>query len=112
MHEMRIQSLILANLQEHLKASGVPWTALLTSCFMENFVTRRVYQRQPDGARTWSDNLGSKPILAHAVADIGGSAAGAALLLLLLKGSWVLRELPCTAFSMHRLRHQTCAKDR
>ena len=72
-----------ANMQEHLKASGVPWTALLTSCFMENFVTRRMYQRQADGARTWSDNLGSKPILAHAVADIGGSAAGAPLVLLL-----------------------------
>ena len=64
----------------------MPWTALLTSCFMENFVTRRMYQRQADGARTWSDNLGSKPILAHAVADIGGSAAGAPLLLLPTEG--------------------------
>ena len=60
----------------------MPWTALLTSCFMENFSTKKVYKRQPDGARAWSDNLGSKPILAHAVADIGGSAAGAPVLLL------------------------------
>ena len=85
--------------QEHLKASGVPWTALLTSCFMENFVTRRMYQRQPDGARTWSDNLGSKPILVHAVADIGGSAAGAALLLPLLEMQLGMARAPLHSFS-------------
>ena len=75
--DLNLMPNILPVFQEHLKASKVPWTALLTSCFMENFVTRRMYQRRADGARTWSDNLGSKPILAHAVADIGGSAAGA-----------------------------------
>jgi hypothetical protein len=30
-----------------------------------------MYQRQPDGSRTWSDNLGTAPLQMHAVADIG-----------------------------------------
>ncbi|KAK9826178.1 hypothetical protein WJX81_004436 [Elliptochloris bilobata] len=60
---------------EHMKALGVPWTALLTCVYMDNFATRWQYQRQPDGTRTWSDNIGSKPMATHAVADIGGSAA-------------------------------------
>ena len=55
----------------------MPWTALLTCCYMDNFATMWQYQRDPDGARVWSDNLGSKPLAVHAVADIGGSAAGA-----------------------------------
>ena len=59
----------------------MPWTALLTCCFMDNFATMWQYQRQPDGARAWSDNLGSKPLGTHAVEDIGGSAAGAPLLM-------------------------------
>ena len=89
----------------------MPWTALLTSCFMENFVTRRVYQRRPDGARTWSDNLGGKPILAHAVADIGGSAAGDPAPLLPIKSSWALHDLPRTSLPMHGVMRQTGAED-
>ena len=30
-----------------------------------------------DGAKVWCDNLGTAPLAAHAVADIGGTAAGA-----------------------------------
>ncbi len=41
-----------------------------------------MYQRQPDGSRTWSDNLGTAPLQMHAVADIGESAARAQHLLL------------------------------
>ena len=29
-----------------------------------------------DGAKVWCDNLGTAPLAAHAVADIGGTAAG------------------------------------
>lgn len=61
----------------------MPWTALLTCCYMDNFAKMWQYQRQPDGTRVWSDNLGSKPLGMHAVEDVGGSAAGAALPVLL-----------------------------
>ena len=54
----------------------MPWTALLTCCYMDNFATMWHYQRQPDGTRVWSDNLGAKPLGTHAVEDVGGSAAG------------------------------------
>ena len=63
--------------QEHLKASGVPWTALITCCFYDNFLGMFPFQRQPDGSRSWSDNLGTKPLPVHSSADIGETAAGA-----------------------------------
>ena len=63
--------------QEHLKASGVPWTALITCCFYDNFLGMFPFQRQPDGSRSWSDNLGAKPLPVHSSADIGETAAGA-----------------------------------
>lgn len=62
--------------QEYLKASGVPWTAVITCCFYDNFKTVFPFQRQPDSSRVWSDNLGTKPLPMHAVADIGETAAG------------------------------------
>jgi len=55
----------------------VPWTGLVTCCFYDNFAKLFMYQRQPDGSRTWSDNLGTAPLHVHAAADIGESAAGA-----------------------------------
>jgi len=63
--------------QEYLAASGVPYTALLPCCFFDNYAKTFVFQPQPDGSRTWSDNLGTAPLLMHAVADIGQSAARA-----------------------------------
>ncbi len=44
--------------QEYLAASGVPYTALLPCCFFDNYAKTFVFQPQPDGSRTWSDNLG------------------------------------------------------
>ena len=63
--------------QEYLEASGVPWAGLRTCAFYDNFAKLFFYQRQPDGNRTWSDNLGTAPLQMHAVADIGESAARA-----------------------------------
>jgi len=60
-----------------LAASGTPWTGLVTCAFYDNFAKLFVYQQQPDGSRTWSDNLGTAPLHVHAAADIGESAAGA-----------------------------------
>ncbi len=54
----------------------MPWTAVITCCFYDNFKTVFPFQRQPDGSRVWSDNLGTKPLPMHAVADIGETAAG------------------------------------
>jgi len=54
----------------------VPWTALITCCFYDNFLGMFPFQRQPDGSRSWSDNLGTKPLPVHSSADIGETAAG------------------------------------
>ena len=53
------------------------WTGLRTCAFYDNFAKLFFYPRQPDGSRTWSDNLGTAPLQTHAVADIGESAARA-----------------------------------
>ena len=63
--------------QEYLAASGVPYTAVLPCCFYDNIAKLFMFQAQPEGSRTWSDNLGTAPLLMHAVADIGKSAASA-----------------------------------
>lgn len=63
-----------AETEEYLKASGVPYTALRTSIFFDNFITFFQYQSM-DGGKVWCDNLGTAPLAAHAVADIGGTAA-------------------------------------
>ena len=73
--------------QEYLEASGIPCTGLRTCAFYDNFAKLFMYQRQPDGSRTWSDNLGTAPLQMHAVADIGESAACAHLLLLVPDGT-------------------------
>lgn len=55
----------------------MPWIALITCCFYDNFLGMFPFQRQPDGSRSWSDNLGTKPLPVHSSADIGETAAGA-----------------------------------
>lgn len=62
--------------QEYLKASGIPYTVLLTSGFYENFLKYYQYQKQADGTYVFAINAGFGGIPMHAAADIGASASG------------------------------------
>ncbi|KAK9826155.1 hypothetical protein WJX81_002045 [Elliptochloris bilobata] len=65
-----------AEVEAYLEDSGVPFTALHTSIFYDNFIKFFQYQRNDtDGSRMWCDNLGTAPLAAHAASDIGGTAA-------------------------------------
>jgi uncharacterized protein YbjT (DUF2867 family) len=66
-----------AEVEEHLKASGVPHTILHTSIFYENFLLGFMpFFKQDDGSYVFYLNVGTeKGHPANAVADIGNAAA-------------------------------------